>query len=240
MKNPERVAELLAELRELAENDFECHRIDVLERDLTEPPTVEIIDDTHQKFGGFTFSTDAKNHFRLNVNLHRLVWTYYHGEIPVAHDIHHIDENKSNNAISNLLCLTHEEHRKIHMTKKVKTIRRKFATFICAFCGKEFTTLKTGSNKFCSVTCRNKAERATRREIRQCVVCGKSFDAYKHDKTITCSAKCAAQLAAIAIKSKEPITKVCVKCGKDFQTRSVKAQYCSKQCRSKAQRERLK
>ena len=73
MKNPERVAELLAELRELAENDFECHRIDVLERDLTEPPTVEVIDDTHQKFGGFTFSTDAKNHFRLPVEQH-LQW----------------------------------------------------------------------------------------------------------------------------------------------------------------------
>ncbi len=35
MKNPERVAELLAELRSLAENNFEQHRINVLERDPT-------------------------------------------------------------------------------------------------------------------------------------------------------------------------------------------------------------
>lgn len=40
MKNPERVAVLLAELRTLAENDFERHRIDVLEHDLTAPSAV--------------------------------------------------------------------------------------------------------------------------------------------------------------------------------------------------------
>ena len=56
MKKPDRVAELLAELRDLTENDFERHRINVLERDLTSPPTVEIIDDTHQRFNGVTYS----------------------------------------------------------------------------------------------------------------------------------------------------------------------------------------
>ena len=48
MKNPERVDQLLAELRELADTDFERHRIDVLERDLIAPPQVEQIDDKHQ------------------------------------------------------------------------------------------------------------------------------------------------------------------------------------------------
>lgn len=45
MKNPERVTDLLAELRSLAENNFERHRINVLERDLTSLPTVEVIDE---------------------------------------------------------------------------------------------------------------------------------------------------------------------------------------------------
>lgn len=54
MKQPERVAKLLNELRTLAENDFERHRLDVLERDLTKPPKVEIVDETHQKFNGIT------------------------------------------------------------------------------------------------------------------------------------------------------------------------------------------
>lgn len=41
MKQPERVAKLLNELRTLAENDFERHRLDVLERDLTKPSQVK-------------------------------------------------------------------------------------------------------------------------------------------------------------------------------------------------------
>ena len=39
-------------LRNAATNDFERHRIDVLERDLTSPPVAEQIDETHQRFNG--------------------------------------------------------------------------------------------------------------------------------------------------------------------------------------------
>lgn len=39
----------LTVLRNAAENDFERHRINVLERDLTSPPRVEVIDSAHQK-----------------------------------------------------------------------------------------------------------------------------------------------------------------------------------------------
>lgn len=49
MKDPERVAELLAKLRTLTETDFERHLIDALERDLSSPPTVEVIDTNRKK-----------------------------------------------------------------------------------------------------------------------------------------------------------------------------------------------
>lgn len=48
--------------------------------------------------------------------LHRLVWEKYNGEIPKGYQIHHIDENKLNNDISNLSLISPQEHTKHHMT----------------------------------------------------------------------------------------------------------------------------
>ena len=109
----------------------------MLERDLTKPPTAEIIDDTHQKFDGVVYcmrrnKLGIAGHYDKGVPIHRAVWAYYNGEIPDGYQIHHIDENPANNGISNLQCLTVSEHRRIH--NQVAPVR----TFTCQFCGKIF------------------------------------------------------------------------------------------------------
>jgi hypothetical protein len=43
------------------------------------------------------------------VGTHRLVWTAAYGPIPPGRLIHHIDQDKYNNALDNLLCLTYSE-----------------------------------------------------------------------------------------------------------------------------------
>ena len=45
---------------------------------------------------------------------HRRVWEKHWGEIPDGHHIHHIDGDKHNNDISNLLCVSVLEHMMIH------------------------------------------------------------------------------------------------------------------------------
>ncbi len=45
-----------------------------------------------------------------NTKVHRVVWTAVNGEIPKGYEVNHIDENKSNNSISNLNLLTHQEN----------------------------------------------------------------------------------------------------------------------------------
>lgn len=51
--------------------------------------------------------------------LHRDVWESFCGEkIPNGWDIHHIDENKENNDISNLMIIEKSQHAKLHNTKK--------------------------------------------------------------------------------------------------------------------------
>lgn len=51
---------------------------------------------------------------RNGVREHRFVWEEDNGPVPVGHHIHHKDENKSNNSLSNLELLTHAEHNRRH------------------------------------------------------------------------------------------------------------------------------
>lgn len=52
-------------------------------------------------------------------NYHRLIYENHFGPIPVdedgrSYEIHHIDGNHSNNSLDNLLCVSVEEHYRIH------------------------------------------------------------------------------------------------------------------------------
>ena len=110
---PEVIAALQT-LKDAAENDFERHRINVLERDLTAPPKVEVIDDNHQKFDGITYCKDKSGHYRATFHIQRAVVTYYTGESLCGYDIHHVDFNPDNNSADNLIKLTRAEHQKLY------------------------------------------------------------------------------------------------------------------------------
>lgn len=49
--------------------------------------------------------------------LHQIVWKAYHGIIPNGWEVHHIDINRKNNNIENLVALPREFHQKIHKSK---------------------------------------------------------------------------------------------------------------------------
>jgi len=54
---------------------------------------------------GYFGRTDAKRSL-----LHRDVWEFHNGPIPDGSDIHHINENRTDNSIENLECLPKSEH----------------------------------------------------------------------------------------------------------------------------------
>ena len=58
-------------------------------------------------------------HHKLAKTDYRKIWENANGEIPKGHHIHHIDGDPYNNVLENLICLSEEEHAKIHESEFV-------------------------------------------------------------------------------------------------------------------------
>lgn len=72
----------------------------------------------YQYFNSVKFTRDDKTGYYCNSTTHKrmhvYVWEYYNGQIAKGYQVHHIDEDKSNNDITNLQLLTQSEHMKLH------------------------------------------------------------------------------------------------------------------------------
>lgn len=64
------------------------------------------------------FLTKTTKGITQNFHLHRVIYETFVGEIPEGYIIHHKDENKQNNAVSNLLMVSAEDHVRIHFSGK--------------------------------------------------------------------------------------------------------------------------
>lgn len=108
----------------------------------------------------------------------------------------------------------------------VNQSNRNSVTKVCEYCGKEFTSYESYSDKkFCSRECYQES----RRNYKKCPVCNKIFIASRKDQ-IYCSNECKAKSMQDRIKCK------CDFCGKQFQRKRSqviknKRHYCSIQCK---------
>ena len=75
---------------------------------------VEVLSETVQRFNGETFYRCGQYFQHKGRRLHRVVWEYHNGEIPNGHHVHHVDQDKTNNQISNLECVPASEHLSEH------------------------------------------------------------------------------------------------------------------------------
>lgn len=68
-----------------------------------------------------------------NILVHRLIYSLFSGDILDGYVIHHIDEDKCNNSIDNLVMMKSSDHARLHSQKKYfdKVVE-------CPICGKSF------------------------------------------------------------------------------------------------------
>lgn len=151
---------------------------------------------------------------RDGVELHRAVWESSNGPIPSGHHIHHVDGNRANNALANLVCLTRAEHRAIHTLPKATEWHRSpegiawhrahaiaqhanptLIERVCERCGRAFSAYQR-DRRYCSRACALRDRRAAGNyhEDRTCAICGSPFTTVKYRPTQTCSRSCSQRL----------------------------------------------
>ena len=126
-----------------------------------------VLDGKQQFFNGFRYRKAESGYFRMMANgenyyLHRAVWEYHFGPLDEGMQVHHLDGDKSNNELRNLIALPKEMHIRWHklfdeMKPVVKT---------CPFCGVEFQPDNI-RQVYCSAVCRRKRNKQKEKEKRR-------------------------------------------------------------------------
>ena len=96
-------------------------RVKSLSRDIENGPgttyrSKEFIKTLSKTSSGYIFTAVRINNKNHSLYKHILTWQWHNGDVPKGHQIHHIDENKNNNDISNLECLENRIH--LHRHKR--------------------------------------------------------------------------------------------------------------------------
>lgn len=159
--------------------------------------------------------------------LHRAIWSFHNGRIPAGHDIHHVDGDHSNNALSNLLCVTKSEHRRLDTARgayRSKAAMRHLTKI------RKLALQWHGSEEGRLWHRRHAKEQWKNRALvsLKCVVCGDAFDGYFSDG-MYCSPSCATQ--ARRDSGVDDVNYKCSRCGVIFRAnKHRKRKICRLSC----------
>lgn len=169
----------------------------------------------------------------VRIRLHRYVYICEKGEIPQGYHIHHIDFNKDNNDISNLVALSEYDHLKLHADKNVEdnyeemilnldiNARPKANEWHGSEEGRAWHREQYEKYKDCLYS----------KKTYTCECCGNEFEAVNNGKNRFCSNKCRSKWRRDSGVDNE--TRICSHCGEEFMVNKYsKQRYCSKKCSS--------
>lgn len=93
-------------------------------------------------------STGIYEKRKKDLDYHRQVWIEANGPIPDDYVVHHINHNKRDNRLENLVLMTHQEHSEHHNQKHPRVKQ-------CEVCGVEYEPhpTKRARSKSCSPPC---------------------------------------------------------------------------------------
>jgi hypothetical protein len=158
--------------------------------------------------------------------MHVVVWESFYGKVPKGFHIHHIDEDKSNNDISNLAIISKKEHLSMHM----KTPERVEQSRAMANKYRDLTKVWHGSEEGLKWHREHGIDGwNAKKEIEgTCLKCGAKFTTKTYHQEF-CSNKC--KSAARRKSGVDNIEVNCEFCGKIFtKDKYKKSTCCSLKC----------
>lgn len=179
---------------------------------------------------GYYLSARKVPELNRRIRLHKYVWTMERGEIPAGCQIHHKDENKYNNDIDNLECLSEHDHLSYHSMKYAKERRDDLDRALGSAREAAKAWHKSAAGHEWHLQHYNKVKAALHKERSfVCEVCGKPFKSIKASSRF-CSNNCRAAYRRASGVDDIPAT--CPICGKSFMTNKYSsAKTCSSMCR---------
>lgn len=197
-------------------------------------------------YNGCVFTKDKKTGYYLStkniynnkrIRLHRYVWICENGDIPEGFDVHHKDEDKDNNDISNFELIPGRKHQKYHINKVMlteyqKRKKRFMETAHRAAC--EWHGTKEGREWHKKHWVNSMGKHINEKVKKICVVCGKEYETQlaHQENSAYCSKKCKAKYRRD--NKLDHIEKVCVVCGNTFMdSKYENKKTCSKDCKVK-------
>lgn len=194
--------------------------------------------DTYATYNGKRFKKDSRTGYYLStapigsrrMRLHRYVWETETGnKIPKGYDVHHVDRNKDNNDIDNLLLISNTDHLTIHqhiMTDAELKARSERVAKYMRPKAIEWHKSEEGRAWHRSHGVEVYKKRTAVKYI--CTYCGKEYktrNRYGKNQNTFCSNNCkSAYRRASGIDNVE---RACAYCGKTFiANKYSKAKYC--------------
>ena len=141
--------------------------------------------------------------------MHRYVYELEYGEIKEGETIHHIDRNKENNQISNLVKMTISEHCKLHgkLNKENEELQERLRENIkkASEKAKEWHRSEEG-RRWHVQHGKNVAAKQKENKIKKiCLICGKEYETlyYKRNHSKYCHLNCRAKATRMRAKLKK-------------------------------------
>lgn len=164
---------------------------------------VKVISDTIQEFNGDRYYLCGYYYQHKGKRLHRAVWEYYNGEIPEGYHVHHIDEDRSNNAIENLALMPGIEHMKMHGQEEQRREHGRQVIKIAIEVAPEWHRSEAGREWHSQ----HIQERWEKMEpyVRTCSWCGKEYETRDmgHKGNHFCSGRCKAAFRRDRLRKEE-------------------------------------
>ncbi len=197
---------------------------------------------------GYVFNRDDKTGYYLSTGkiplhgrvkrwrLHVYVWAKANGLPSVGVHIHHIDEDKGNNCITNLQILPKRVHGKYHgdhFTIERKQFQKALLGEYAQPLAKEWHKSQVGK-EWHKQNGKKTWEQRTPHEY-TCLVCGKVFSSKKYGQVKYCCNNCRAHARRLSGVDTEQ--RICLLCGKTFAVNKYSSRsYCSRTCSQCARR----